>query len=121
AVHAALEALERSLLHEPGVVALGQQDLAHAAAPEASEHAPVSEAASGQVRLVGWLGQRRERFGRERGHTLLEYAVGTGRGAQQFAQLRRERGVVAGEAIDLRVALRGGEVEQLVECVGKTP
>ena len=94
-IHAAADDLERHLLGEGGLGALGEIDLAHTAAPQEADDAPGAHGGAGlQLRLGSvpvHLGiEEHERW-------LIEDTGGSGVGGQQQVEPRGERRILAAQ------------------------
>ena len=121
AVHAALEQLERDLLHEIALGALGQIDLAHAAAAEQAHQAETSyrhrRGRVGNFRGVG-LGQRLDDGRRQRLHAAVQHTAVGRVGIEQGAQLARQRRIFALQCVQSCGAFLRIQLGQFVEQIG---
>jgi len=105
--------LDRDALFELTVVALGQPDLAHAAAADLAKRAPLAE-----------LGQRIDAYGRsvhggsnQRGRSLHEFPSAR-IGAQKAFEFGAQRSIGATGVSDPRVAFFNRQVQRLLEQFG---
>ncbi len=117
AVHAALEQLERNLLHEAAVAALGEIHLAHAAATEQALQLERADGVAGRCAGRGFGRLRAEAIDhgrRHRAHAVVEHAAAAV-GGEQALDFGGEFRVLAMQLRDPRRARRIVEIQHLVE------
>ncbi len=110
--HAAAQELDRDALVEEAVGALGEEDLAHAAAPEPAEH-PVGTDALRRRSFVRDPRESVEKAARDGHGRRLEKAAGFGVGREELANALGE--IAVGERGEAALSFGRRELDELLE------